>query len=323
MYVVGNLEMAAANCEVTEFATSHWDKAVALYAGSQAGTEDGTGGYFLHALAQVECYEFGTCKKGDMAPVNSRVFDLFKVGLVNLENKNCSLVMKNAAEIKKLMTVPLVQGALRAAYTMDLEDDFQENTQGRAAAFAAALLPLVHTCNAGSATSLYRDMAPGGALEGSYAVVRGALENTYDCLGITCEDVGGLINLRGDGYLTRGEACGNAQPVANAGVFDVGSGSGSYDTSADEVPTDSPPVSSSESSTQRGVNPGLVVGLSFLVLCLVSGLVVAIVFANKKKKKVAKKLNDGVEMAKEGTVATEAAIDNEDETKGADDKEIV
>ena len=107
--MVGNLEQAVANCVANEEGTSNWDKAVASYTGSLA-TEDGTSGYFIHTLAQVECYEFGTCKKGDVAPVNSKVFDLFKVGLVNLENKNCSLVKKNAQDIKKLMTVPLVQG---------------------------------------------------------------------------------------------------------------------------------------------------------------------------------------------------------------------
>ena len=63
------------------------------------------------------------------------------------------------------------------------------------AVFTAAVLPLVHECNVAAAKTISDEMKFGLYDQGEYpdfAAVKAAFESTYDCLGITCADVGGL-----------------------------------------------------------------------------------------------------------------------------------
>ena len=175
MYVVGLIEKAASNCQSSGdnilggdemFTKENWDKALALYIGSEP-RESGSGGFFLHTLTQVECYKFGTCKKGEMSPVNTKIVEKFSSGKQYLKEGNCSHVKEIAGDIKSLMTILLVQGVSRAMYALDVQDDFQETTQGMATAFAAAVLPLVDACSQGSATLIHRDSSPGKSTKGS------------------------------------------------------------------------------------------------------------------------------------------------------------
>jgi hypothetical protein len=246
MQVVGLLEKAASNCQDTSDSSSSnwasiidWDKvrsnarnylyfksslsrccrvvhlkAVAIYTGSEP-REDGTGGYFIYTLASSECVKFGTCKKGDRAPVNTLVFEAFNDGKNLLNEGNCAEVMARSSQIKSLMIIPIIQGLIRAVYALDVQNDFQETTQGTGAAYAAAILPLVSKCNEGNAAVIYNDLKPGNSLKGSYEVVKASLERSYECLGINCEHVGGLINLRSDGYLLGAEACHGLLPISS------------------------------------------------------------------------------------------------------------
>lgn len=196
-----------------------WDRAVAYYTGSLAMAD---GGHFLNTLAQIECAKFGTCKEGDMAPVNDQIFDLFNDGKANLQQSNCIKLEQNVADIRSLMTVPLLQGTLRAAHALDSNPDFQntETTQGQGAAFAASILPLLNKCSAGNAQIVLNDLMPSKSVRVSYEVVKGALERSYDCFGVSCGDVGGILNLRKDGYLKGAEACGNVRPVESDVDYD-------------------------------------------------------------------------------------------------------
>jgi len=82
----------------------------------------------------------------------------------------------------------------------------------------AAILPLVNECSAPNAQILYNDLRPGKGTTGSYEVIKAALERSYDCLGVFCEDVGGLMNLRGNGYLDGAEACGGVKLLFSSKV---------------------------------------------------------------------------------------------------------
>merc|ERR1719236_459539 len=82
------------------------------------------------------------------------------------------------------MTVPLVQGTLRYAWKTghiggndNKPSDQSAKNSAEGSTFAAAVLPLVHACDA--------------------AAVKAALEKTYRCLGITCAHVGGLLSSDG------------------------------------------------------------------------------------------------------------------------------
>eukprot|EP00549_Striatella_unipunctata_P025583 CAMPEP_0118723040 /NCGR_PEP_ID=MMETSP0800-20121206/31769_1 /TAXON_ID=210618 ORGANISM="Striatella unipunctata, Strain CCMP2910" /NCGR_SAMPLE_ID=MMETSP0800 /ASSEMBLY_ACC=CAM_ASM_000638 /LENGTH=205 /DNA_ID=CAMNT_0006631395 /DNA_START=303 /DNA_END=920 /DNA_ORIENTATION=+ len=101
---------------------------------------------------------------------------------------------------------------------MDREDDHRPEIQGEASAFAAALAPILSVCSQGSADIVFNDMAPGNGPTGSFEVVKSSLERHYTCMGVTCNNVGGIITLRGDKYLDRAEACGGVSPVPGAGI---------------------------------------------------------------------------------------------------------
>lgn len=261
MFVVGSLEKAAANCQTVgdnANQVTDWEKAVAMYTGSEAW-ENSNDGFFMYSIAQGECSEFGTCKKNEIAPVNMRILDNFRDGKSHLMDGKCSFVNDIVIKIKVQMTVPIIQGVIRAIYALDLHDDDQEATQGMAAAFAAAILPLVHECGEGNAAIIHNDLAPGRAAKGSYEVVKAALERSFECLGVNCEDIGGLVDFRGSGYFSDAKACNNIVPVSSV-----------------------PSVLSSPGASPNVVHIALVSGL----LVFLFGLGISCMTCAKKRKKI-------------------------------------
>ncbi len=60
-------------------------------------------------------------------------------------------------------------------------------------AFAAAVLPQVHKCDATAATTIRANLdvaSTTGPMTGGVKAVKDAIESVYDCLGISCTDVG-------------------------------------------------------------------------------------------------------------------------------------
>lgn len=216
MYTIGKLEEALSQvCENSNdnfLALNNWDTAFAFYTGSLAENENPLGGYLFYHLAQIQCQEFGTCKRGEEAPVNTQILAEFLKGKQNIQMSSCAGLQANVQKITSLMTVPLIQTTLRTAYDLDLHDDTRSEIQGEAAAFGAALAPLISQCSQGSADIVFHELAPGNAPQASYEVIKFNLERHYGCLGLACNDVGGLIDFYGN-YLHRAEACDNAQPV--------------------------------------------------------------------------------------------------------------
>ena len=80
--------------------------------------------------------------------------------------------------------------------------------------FAAAVLPLLHACNMEASevisTNLKFGLFPSGVTAdttrySNFGAVKAAFENVYACLGITCAQVGGLLN--GAAPYAGAEAC--------------------------------------------------------------------------------------------------------------------
>jgi len=253
MSIVGRLETAAHLCTIAVFASTdasvmEWDRAVALYTGSLS-RDTGAEGQFPYTLADIQCRTFGTCDPDPdpdpsdpdypivLSPLNQRIFELFVFGKERLESNDCDGARDDAEDLRSLMTVPLIQGVLHASYATDVEYDVQETTHGAGAAFAAALLPLIHECNEGNADIVHGDLSPGEIMGGSYDVVKAALERSYECLNVRCEDVGGIMNLRGDGYVVGAEACGGVTPM----VSDVDYDDQVADELGDEIEEPEPP----------------------------------------------------------------------------------
>mmetsp|Transcript_11587 Transcript_11587/g.16401 ORF Transcript_11587/g.16401 Transcript_11587/m.16401 type:complete len:551 (+) Transcript_11587:37-1689(+) len=227
MYVIRELEDALddcnSNCGVTscnDDPVHAWDEAVAFYTGSLHGTSKaGTDGNLYFTLADKRCSNFGTCGlSGDTnegtSKVNYDIFREFVDGLNNLLTGECEAARMNKEKIARFMTIPLIQGTLRYAYKVDKLSG-QEKEKAEGAVFAAAILPKINTCNEEDAKTIYDNMKV-GATETDFKAVKKAFENNYNCLKITCDDVGGL--LKGD----TGDYYEDAGPCSGGGISNGG-----------------------------------------------------------------------------------------------------
>merc|ERR1719460_260134 len=205
-----------------------WDEGVAFYTGSLEGAAPGgnSAGKLAYRLAEKRCANFGTCSGEDkisgISQVNHELFKaggLFPHGRDLLHEGNCAAVRPVVDQIISIMTVPLVQGTLRYAWKTGqiggvdnkLSDQSAKNS-AEGSTFAAAVLPLVHACDAAAATTISDNMKFGAVVydktTGNYvsgtkpntAAVKAAFEKTYHCLGISCTHVGGLLDSNGVAY---------------------------------------------------------------------------------------------------------------------------
>ena len=223
MQVVHNLDKGQRDCDV-----KFWDTGMAYYYGSlegeyQTSADNAAKGNLLYALAQKRCAEFGTCAtttdSSTIAAVNDKVQS---AAIDGSENYLYHQVACNDAGLElafkgmvSQMTVPLVQGMLKYAWKADPAQSggsgagqagndaatvaTNDGSTGDCAkswaegwAFAAAVLPQVHQCDATAATTIKAnlDVASAEPMKDGVAAVKAAIEGVYDCLGITCTDVG-------------------------------------------------------------------------------------------------------------------------------------
>ena len=236
MWVIGQMEFALDHCQegctasnCTSEAALLWDEAVAYYSGSLVGTSGLGAGVLLYTQADKRCANFATCGAGlneltGISAVNSEIMPLFQQGQQQLLAGQCVATIATKERIVQLMTVPLVQGVLRYAYTLSAGTDTGEGPQAEGGTIAAGLLPMVYACDKNDAATVYENMKLGGTQVPDFAAVKGALERQYSCLGITCEDVGGLYDTQNQGYFNGAEPCGSkgARSRTNANGVNVG-----------------------------------------------------------------------------------------------------
>lgn len=224
-----------------------WDAAVALYTGSLAKpSNDGfllykyanqECKYFKTCSAAANSTDDSEDPFGDkeIAAVNRAIFSEFILGQDNLSKAfkengfpgACSAARKNKENIVNLMKVPLVQGTLRYAYynTGLLGDEtptaitFTDTTDHRSvdkaigSVYVASILPYIYACSHNDALIIYDNMKVHSTelqsqfTQISFNHVKEALERNYKCLGITCEQVGGLYDSNNNRYYFGAEAC--------------------------------------------------------------------------------------------------------------------
>ena len=223
MYAVHKFETAIADClkgtvADVNSAKLNWDKGMAYYVGSQEGTTTGAStGNLLYNLAQKRCADFGTCAtttdSSTIATANKEAIAKATEGMAYFVHTQLSCadpqldtIFRN---IVSQMTVPLVQGMLKYAWKADpanAGDCSADAGKAEAAvssgcaqswaegwAFAAAVLPQVHKCDASAATKIKENLdieSTAGPMTGGVKAVKDAIESVYDCLGISCTDVG-------------------------------------------------------------------------------------------------------------------------------------
>jgi Low iron-inducible periplasmic protein len=226
MYVIRELEDAVDLC--LEACTGDdcdpdvsLDEAVAFYTGSLEGTDGSGDGVLPYSLADKRCSDFKTCgDNGDAtsgtSKVNVEIFKSFSLMKANLGLKACDAARANKENIVKHMIVPLIQGTIRYA-VLTVAPDANDKDESEGASFAAAVLPWIHACSAGDATTIYNNMKTGQNGSAKLADVKKAFENTYSCLGITCADVGGYYDSGAGSYYTDASPCsGNGSSSATS-----------------------------------------------------------------------------------------------------------
>merc|ERR1719299_403867 len=206
MYVIREMEDAILDCnagcdtlECNDDAVHAWDEAVAFYVGSLNNGKLN----WPYTLADKRCKNFGTCPR-----VNADILQQFKLGKDKLLAKKCTEAEPIKKKIVELISVPLVQGALRYAYKIGTEKDTSAKSRGEGATFAAAILPRVHACNSASASLISNNMKIDAVspMKDGFAVVKKAFESAYSCMGMTCADVGGVQVSPGK-YFAGAEPC--------------------------------------------------------------------------------------------------------------------
>lgn len=230
IFVVESIEEAVSKCDGTmsasETSIDGWDRAVAAYTGSGPIASAPTNpdeGYFLYSLVETDCRDFGTCSTfstvgTSMAPLNRDIFEAFSSGRDALMSGDCLAAGQHSKSISRKMTIPLVQGILRNAHALDLQEIQDGWVRGQVAAYASAILPLIHECSSGTAYTLLEDLIRRDIAGTSFEVVKDSLERTYTCLGITCEDVGGLLTVNKNGYEPGAGPCGKNSSGGGNGV---------------------------------------------------------------------------------------------------------
>lgn len=212
MAVIRKMEDAVAECErgSSRPKTLSWDEAVAFYTGSKEGTNGQPTGELLHELADSRCANFHTCgsdahKASGHAKVNYEIFQQFKFGQRNLANGNCAGARENKELIENRMMIPMIQGILRYAHINGDPETKNTKYAAEGTAYAAAVLPLVNSCNPRAAEAINANMNFGAST--SFYHVKNALQETYKCLGITCEDVGGYWDAASAEYFEGAGPC--------------------------------------------------------------------------------------------------------------------
>jgi hypothetical protein len=190
-------------------AVHYWDEGWAFYAGSAQAVGSTSTSDLAYELAEKRCTDYATCgasgTSSDSADrpslVNRNLIYLYNLGLEQLVAGSCMAATSTKNLIVSQMTIPLVQGTLKYVYKSDpvgyaswgtAADDEKANAEGWA--FAAALLPFVDACDSTVSQTLYDNINMGlgtaGMVPDGYVAVKTAIESTYACLGITCNDVG-------------------------------------------------------------------------------------------------------------------------------------
>jgi hypothetical protein len=227
MYVIRELEDSIDDCDkgcstadCNDDAVHALDEAVAFYSGELTGDSIGN---LMYGLAEKRCINFSTCgKDGDSssgkAKVNYEIFADFERMQTALREKECGMARNIKESIARQMFVPLIQGTLRYAYITDIQPGATQKAEAEGVAFAAAVLPMVHSCNEDDAQTIYDNMKTGQGNTADFDAVKKAFERNYDCLGITCKDVGGYWNSADEVYFEGAGPCGSGDGSTNVGM---------------------------------------------------------------------------------------------------------
>ena len=231
MNVVREFEDAIGDCIEGSIARNDgavhaWDEGVAFYTGSLEGWPVGQAGVMLHALADTRCIDFKTCGASGMArlgtsKVNLEMLGLFNQGQHYLLTGQCTLVESIKDRIVSMMTVPLIQSTLlhALAHALQLNPTSPASDKASGAVFATSVLPIIASCSKVDAATIFSNMRI-DATATNFTAVKAAFERNYACIGIQCDDVGGVWDGDMHQFFSGAAPCIRPPPPDNSLVVD-------------------------------------------------------------------------------------------------------
>ena len=200
---------AAGDVTDNEDGVHAWDEAVAFYTGSLEGTASAgtSSGKMLFRLAEKRCANYGTCSGVDgitgTSNVNVNIFQEFALGRDQVGRGDCVTLIDTKDRAVKQMSIPLIQGMNRYAYKVSvLRNTGSEKSMAEGHTFAATILPRLAHCDAAVAAMVKTNLdmytaaevTDGTAMTIGFADFLAAVESTYPCMGISCADIGCLLD---------------------------------------------------------------------------------------------------------------------------------
>jgi len=262
MYVIRELEDALYDCEqgcddaeCNEDLVNSLDEAVAFYAGSLEGTDGSGNGVLMYALAETRAADFRTAgpdggETRGRSKVNHDIFKEFSLMQDALLERDCEAARTRKEKIVQIMTVPLIQSALRYAYFLDGDPEPRSRVVAQGAVSAAAVLPYIAYCSSDDAATIYENLRVGASDPTNFTVVKSAFENNYDCLGVACADIGGIFNRKDCTYEDGAGPCGGADTLWPSTL-----GCATADSSPSQQPQTGADVPDDNSSQSTGSSP--------------------------------------------------------------------
>jgi hypothetical protein len=158
-------------------------------------------------LANKRCSNFKTCVGGTTsgtAASTTAMFADFALGKAALEAGQCDDMRTIVDSITAQGFVPIIQGSLKYGWSMG-QGGASTKAIAEAATFTAGVIGRVNHCSAEDAKIIW-DNTKIGQTTTDFAAVKAAFERNYECMGITCADVGGYVDDDGN-YREGAEAC--------------------------------------------------------------------------------------------------------------------
>jgi len=202
--------------------------------GSSARSSSSSSGSLYYHMVRSLAADFGVLEEDNdnrnphsgsqdyRSVVNRKVLEEFQNGRTGLFQGDCKgSVTDSYRKIVRLMRIPWIQGVLKAAYVLSNNNNGGSSSnqraideeRGRGIAFLAAVLPDLHHCSPAAARTVYDQLRLRNDNDDNnhgidYEAVRDALEHNYECLGVTCEDVGGYLDPETAAYYRATRPCG-------------------------------------------------------------------------------------------------------------------
>jgi hypothetical protein len=205
-YVIREFYDAKADCVANSLTDNYdavhaWDEGVAFWAGSLEGIDGEDSGEVLYMLAAKRSgqYAYTPATHGKSASsINADLIEQFSAGEAHLVAGDCDKIDPIIEKVISLMIVPVIQGAQRYAWKVGSGTSNTPKSRAEGWAFASSILPMVEACDPESADIIEKNMDYNAKIpmaDGTDAVFE-AWQKTFQCLGITCKDVGEFVESK-------------------------------------------------------------------------------------------------------------------------------